>query len=260
VKTFQDFRHMLRKLGIAKAEIWHNESEQYKALREEKSEQLYRVMKERKDSFSFTYQFRNETVTQDVQEVPEVAQLTFATRGMASIDVDVNMQALISHISKLYELPDMKRAVRDALGQPRFYHAEYRDDEEVSRQDKDAQEQRDKDAVARILANPARFLNRKGDGFHLELIRKALACTEREADYFAIKAWESLKRKEARKRPKGSPRRPEDADAAALKAVRRNPTPFTTKRGALDSEAIRRAFGLTHRGAAYVTRTAARKP
>lgn len=35
VRLFQDFRNMMRKLGMSKLEIWHSEAEQYKAIRED---------------------------------------------------------------------------------------------------------------------------------------------------------------------------------------------------------------------------------
>jgi hypothetical protein len=189
-----------------------------------------------------------------------VAVLTFATRGMASIDVDVNMQSLISHISKLYEVADMKKAVREALTQPRFYHAEFRDEGEVRRSEAAAQDKEDRERVAAILAKPERFLNRAGPGFHVASIRKAFACTNREADYAAMKAWEHIAKEAAskgRRPPRLARQKAEAVEAIALQEVRQDPKRFKTARG-FDAELIRRTFDLTHRGATFVARQAAR--
>jgi hypothetical protein len=112
VKAYQDFRYMIRKLGIAKTEIWHSVSEQYKSIREDDSESVYRIQKDTPTSFEFSGHSKGDAYTQRVEGVPKTSRLVFATEGMGSIDIDVNMAQLIKRIAKLHVVSEMKAECR----------------------------------------------------------------------------------------------------------------------------------------------------
>lgn len=188
VNTFMDFRYMIRKLGIAKLEIWHTEGEQYKAIREERSEKLFRIKKDDKATFTLESLVRDATVTQRVESVPPLAFLGFAHRGMGSIDVDVNMNLLIRRLAKLHEVPEMKRAVRESLSDSRYFLPEYRNDMEPRRRRRKAS--KDDGVIQAILANPDRYLGARGSNFDRHKVRRAFRLTTRDAERLAHDAWQ----------------------------------------------------------------------
>jgi hypothetical protein len=238
VNAYQDFRYMIRKLGIAKIEIWHSESEQYKGLREDKSEKVYRILKDQKDAFSFTRRIRDQIIKQRVENVPKECGLGFATRGMTTIDIDVDMGALLRRIGKLWRLDEIKAAVREALEDPRIYQAEYRSEE--AKQQAEAvkqadQERREQDVVRQVLADPTRFLAASKDGFDPATIRRAFGLTFRDADRLARLAW-------AKHKPTSAGR-----EEAIIRDLLARPEEFYSKqKRCFDPVKLRAAFGITH--------------
>ena len=179
VKVFNDFRYMLRKLGIAKLEIWHSESEIYKALREEASESIYRIFKDDKTSFQLDHQVRGADVHRRIENVPGLEFLEFATRGLGSIDIDVNLQAMLRGLAKLYRMEDMKASVDAALKDPGNYLDAYRENgpETLAREA----------VLVKILADRPRYSTERG-AFNVARIREDFALSWREATALAREA------------------------------------------------------------------------
>ncbi len=167
VRMFSDFRHMLRKLGMSKLEIWHTESEQYKALREQEGENVTRIVKTEKESFEVHRTLRKEGFKQLVEGVHELRFLNYAHRGMASIDVDVNMNRLIRFISKLHRVGEMKTAIQLALGDSSFYLADFQPEDGSAGQVDEWEK-----VIECVLRDPTRYLTQK------RFINRVLLCEE----------------------------------------------------------------------------------
>jgi hypothetical protein len=241
VKAYQDFRYMIRKLGIAKAEIWHNISEQYKSIREDDSESVFRIMKDTQASFDYTRNIRGETITQRIQGVPGIARLQFATRGIGSIDVDVNMAVLIRRIAKLHVLSDIKAEVRAALDDPRTMLGDYRDEDALKAEEAAAQAAREEDWIVQILAEPSRFLDSRG-AVDVDKLRRAFHVTYRDAQHLAEQAEAKL------------PRAPEeDVNEKLVVEILRRREEFLGKRGTgFDREKIMRLLNVSDRHARHL--------
>jgi hypothetical protein len=246
VLDFKVFRFMIRKLGMAKIEIWHNTSDQYKGLREDKSEQVYRIKKEQKDAFTFTQRRGEQVIKQRVENVPRECGLGFATEGMATIGVDVNISALVMRIGKLWRPADIKAEVRRALEDPAIYHVGFRSKEAEEKAEAEKQERdkrRDEARVGAILADEARFLARRGDGFDRNAIQKHFNTTERDADYLALRAWQA--------------RPPVDPIEQAIRTVLERSDEFLGKqRRSFDRQKIMRGLGLSDKDARIVAKQA----
>lgn len=251
VNAYQDFRYMIRKLGIAKIEIWHSDSEQYKGLREDDSEKVFRIVKDQKDAFTFTRRIRDQIIKQRVENVPENRVLTFATRGMASIDIDVDMGAILRRIAKLWRVAEIKAAVREALQDSRIYQAEYRSEEAEAKAEaakRAEQDRRDGELVRRILADPEQFRARRG-GFDRNAIQHVFGVTARDADYAALKA----EKREASEKPK-------TPLEAAVEAVLAEPERFLSmSRRSFDPDKVRTGLGIARPAAREAAKEAWRR-
>jgi hypothetical protein len=249
VKAYQDFRYMIRKLGIAKTEIWHSFSEQYKSIREDDSDHVYRIMKDAQTGFDFAGHAKGEAYTQRVEGVPETQKLTFATEGMGSIDVDVNMAQLIKRIATLYVVGDMKKEVQAALADSLTYRKEYRDPATVQAEEAAAKEAQDADYVRQILANPEKFQDTKGPGFDEEKVRRAFGLTYRDAKYLTLRAWDER------------PREPQEAaDDALVQDILARRDEFLLKTGrGFDRAKIQKLLGVSFRKAISLAEAANQK-
>ncbi|MCA1810791.1 MAG: ATP-binding protein [Halobacteriales archaeon] len=234
VLDYKVFRFMIRKLGIAKVEIWHNESDQYKGLREDKSEQVYRIHKDQKDAFTFARRFGDQLIKQRVENVPKDCGLTFATGGMATIDVDVNIAVLVRRIGKLWRPQDIKAEVRAALDDPHTYHAAFRskeDDAKTEAVKRAQQDRRDAEVVAAILADPKAFLAKRGGSFDRNVVQRRFDLTVRDAEYLAMRAWQE---------------KPKDKLESALAEILARPEDFMgVRQQSFDPEKIQAALGVT---------------
>jgi energy-coupling factor transporter ATP-binding protein EcfA2 len=185
VRVFQDFRYMIRKLGMAKLEIWHSTAEIYKALREDDSEQVYRMVKDDKSSFELTRNVRGESVVRRIDNVPDLVDLTFATYAAASMVVDVSMQVILDRIAKLWIAQDMKREVLAALNDKGTYLEDYQDDAKTpAAAPKPDEMPKIEDAVAKVLANPAEYRGARA-AYSVAKIRAAFHLTLRQAQFVA---------------------------------------------------------------------------
>lgn len=182
VKLFSDFRHMIRKLGMSKLEIWHNEAEQYKALREENSDNVTRIFKNEKEAFEVHRKFRGDGFKQRVEGVHELKFLKYAHRGMASITVDVNMPRLIHRLSSLTQTGEMKDAIRTSLGSAYYYVDEYK-----PRHDDDAITDEWEKVIEHVLRDVRPYLTQKR---HMDrhLLRQEFDLTDRVARRVAAEA------------------------------------------------------------------------
>ncbi|MFO1535376.1 MAG: hypothetical protein ABR586_06910, partial [Thermoplasmatota archaeon] len=242
LKAYQDFRYMIRKLGITKAEIWHNISEQYKSIREDDSESVYRIMKDTQSSFDFTRNHRGEALVQRVEGVPGVARLKFATRGMGSIDVDVNMSALIRRIAKLHIVAEIKAEVRAALADPHTLLEDYRDEAALAAEEAAAQAAREQECITQILADPTRFQNPQGL-IDADRVRRSFHLTFRDAQHLASIAQARLP--------------PVTSDEQLVQAILARRQEFLGKRGiGFDREKITRLLGVSDRRARELLRIA----
>lgn len=182
VRLFSDFRYMLRKLGMSKLEIWHNQDEVYKSLREENSDHVTRLHKEEKHGFAAQRIIRGDHVTQAVSGVGALEFLSYAHRGMGSIDVDVNMKRLIRALSTSEEVADMKQVVKSALADAAYYLPEYRPDAEPGEQGASREK-----VILHILKHPDVFLTQKRHVNH-EKVREEFGLKHREAREVAQEA------------------------------------------------------------------------
>jgi hypothetical protein len=250
LQAYQDFRYMIRKLGITKAEIWHNMSEQYRGIREDDSEGVFRIMKDTQSSFDFTERRKGEKATTRIEQVPQLERLTFATRSIGSIDIDVSMKHIMRRISKLYVLADIKNAVREALEDPKVYLEDFQDDEdperELAEQAKKAQaEGEDEAAIQRILQDPRPFMGRLENCFDRNLVQSTFGFTESRARRVALVAWRRYSIKFTAE------------EEAVLKAILERSQEFLTPGGrGFDRAKVRAAFNLSDRAARRLCREA----
>lgn len=177
VRTFSDFRNMLRKMRMSKLEIWHSEGEIYKSLREEDSEQVTRITKTEKTAFTVASLFQGKTLEQHVQGVEDLEFLRYAHRGMASIDIDVVMQRIMTRLGKATTTEEQKKAVREALEDPAYYVREYRDVVDVKAEPAGLRE----DIIQHVLRDPLPYLTAKRHVDHSRL-RREFGLTVREAE------------------------------------------------------------------------------
>jgi hypothetical protein len=252
--VYLDFRYMIRKLGMAKVEIWHTESEQYKQIREEKSDHLYRILKDARDAFQFTQTVRGQKIAQRVEQVPGLQVLSYATKGMASIRPDVDMEELIDRIAKLYDQQAMKDSVREALEDPRYYLNPERMGEAVEEAARENQRRREKAEdeafIQRILAAPKDFMTSR-DGFDRDLVSRVLGVGFARARLLAVEAWK-------RHQQRGEDLTAEDA--RVVEEVLARSLEFLNQSGrGFSREKIRVAYGLSMPRAMRIAREAWRR-
>lgn len=116
--------------------------------------------------------------------------LRYAHRGMASIDVDVQMSRILRRVASLHRLWDMKQAVREALEHDETYTAEFREDAERKRAPR-TQDEKER-ILAEVLADASRYLTKHHTIDPLRL-RSEYDLTFREARALAGEATRRLK-------------------------------------------------------------------
>jgi hypothetical protein len=235
VQTYGVFVYMNRKLRISRLEIWHNENEEYAGIRGKKNEQVFRVMKERKDSFSFERVNRGITVKQEVDAVPELHFLEFSTWGMGSITVDVDMAALLRRLEKCVRPEEMKLTVRAALEDASCYLPDLAPEgartEQKARSEDAAR--RHADILRQLKAEPERFLGMRGHSYDRAKVRAAFGLTQDETNYLCSLAWDALPKPKKKTQPK-------PVDPAHVQAILERAQEFLLKRGrGFDRDKIR---------------------
>jgi hypothetical protein len=223
-------------------EIWHNENEEYSGIRDKDNEQIYRIMKERQDSFSFTRQRHGITIRQEVEAVPKLRFLEFSTWGMGSITVDVSMTALLRRLEKCTRPEEMKAVVKEALLDASTYLEEYVPD--GARTDDDAEDeattQRHADILRQLRAEPEKYLGMRRQSYDHDKVQKAFGLTHRETNYLCGIAWETLPKQRKSQRPKPK------VDPAHVEAILARVSEFLLPSGrGFDRPKIRALFGVS---------------
>jgi len=259
VRVYQDFVFMNRKLRISRIEIWHNSNEEYQGIRDKENEQIYRVMKERTDSFTITRQQRGLTIHQAVEAVPKLRFLEFSTWGMGSITVDINMAALLRRLEKCTRPEEMKAVVKEALLDASTYLEDHAP--EGARTPEQAKDEATTERHARVLAQlkaqPEAYLGMRRQSFDRAKVQAAFGLTQAETNYLCRLAWEALPASAKSQRPRPV------LDEKMVEAILAHTDEFLSPGGrAFDREKIRLAFGVTAMVARELARVAwtRRKP
>lgn len=216
VKHWSSFANFLRKMHMVVWEIWHDETEIYRNMREGRGPRFYRVQKDAKATLSI----RHEERVQHIYDVPSLSHLTYDDEDTGTLTVDVDMGLLMHRLSNLPGEAARKAAALAALEDEDIYlegfGPEGSDASGPGVEPTPAEEPRTlRDVLDEVLADPDHYRNQRGS-IDPDLVRLEHGVSHRDAQAIAKRA-NALQ--DAPESPGGEAREPGSADRAWMDIV-----------------------------------------